>query len=118
MDWLKKAPTAVVITVIIVFGMLALGALAVFTVLTLNGEDTTEFRSWLNTVANLVVLPGVGLAAVAATSAARSASNTEEQTNGTLTARDDNIAALSAQLREVERRLAAAEQTNRNLRGL
>lgn len=117
MDWLKKAPTAVVVTVIIVCGVLALGILGVFLVLTINGADTAEFRMWINTVGQLLLFPAVGVTAVAATSAARSSSRTEEQTNGQLTSRDDNITALTAQLRQMEQRLAAAEQTNRTLLG-
>lgn len=97
MDWLKKAPTAVVVTVIIVCGVLALGILGVFLVLTINGADTAEFRMWINTVGQLLLFPAVGVTAVAATSAARSSSRTEEQTNGQLTSRDDNITALQVE---------------------
>jgi hypothetical protein len=103
MDWFKKAPTAVVITVIVVCGFAALSVLGGFVALTIAGEDTTDYRGFINTLANLLMFPFVGVAAIGSVSAARSAARTEEQTNGTLTARDAQIADLherNAQLRE------------------
>lgn len=82
MDWLKKAPTTVVITVVIMCGVVALGVLAAYTILTINGEDTTEFRQWINTVGQILVFPFLGVTAVGTLVAAKSSSNTEEQTNG------------------------------------
>lgn len=98
MDWLKKAPTTVVITVIIVCGFVALGVLGSFVALTLAGEDTAEFRMWINTIGQICVYPLLGVSTVAAVSAARSASRAEDQTNGKLTERDDKIDALRAEL--------------------
>lgn len=110
MDWLKKAPTAVVVTTIIVCGVLALGVLGVFLALTINGSDTAEFRMWINTVGQLLLFPAIGVTAVAATSAARSAGKAEDQTNGQLGDRDDTIAALGAQLRAQALEIQALRQ--------
>jgi formate/nitrite transporter FocA (FNT family) len=94
MNWIKKAPTAVLVSAIGGGALITLGFLAGFVVLTLNGQDTTEYRGLVNLAMNAVtVFLGV-ITAVGATSAAKSASNAEEQTNGTLTARDETIAAL------------------------
>lgn len=99
MDWIRKAPTAVVIAVVIVCGVVAAGVLTAYVVLALNGADTTEFRQWINTVGQILVFPLLGVGAVASVSAARSASRTEEQTNGTALRRDEQIADLTAEVR-------------------
>jgi hypothetical protein len=105
MEWIRKAPTAVVVTMILVCGLLAGGVLAVYLVLTLNGQDTTEFRQWVNTVGQLLLLPVAGVGAVAGVSAARSSSRAEDQTNGQLTAKDEEIAQLRDQVRRLGGRL-------------
>lgn len=102
MDWLRKAPTPVVVSTIAVCGVVAVSVLAAFVLLSINGVDTSEFRMWINTVGQLVVFPLLGVTAVASTSAARSASRAEDQTNGQLTARDERIAELEARLRQLE----------------
>lgn len=99
-EWLKKAPTAVVVSMIVVCGVLALGVLGTFALLSINGVDTTEFRQWINTVGQLIVFPLLGISTVASVTAARSASNAEDQTNGQLTARDEKIEELSRRLRD------------------
>lgn len=98
MDWLKKAPTSITIAVIALCGVLAVSVLAVYVVLTLNGADTADFRQWVQTIGQLLVYPLLGTSAVASVAAARSASAAEDQTNGTLAAKDEQIAALTAQL--------------------
>lgn len=98
MEWLKKAPTSVVITVIVTCGLLAVVLVAAFVFLEWQGADTTTFRQWVNTMGQILVYPLLGTAAVASVSAARSASRAEEQTNGTLTAKDAEIEALRRQL--------------------
>lgn len=98
MDWLKKAPTAVTVTVIVVCGLLALGVVGAYVALTLAGADTAEFRQWVQTIGQLLVYPLLGTTAVASVAAARSASAAEDQTNGTLTAKDDKIAELQTKL--------------------
>lgn len=99
MDWLKKAPTAVTVTVIVVCGLLATVLVAAFVVLTLNGADTTEFRQWVNTVGQILVFPLLGTTAVASVAAARSSSKAEDQTNGQLTALQRSVEELEAQVR-------------------
>ncbi len=99
MEWLKKAPTAVTIAVLVVCGFLAVGVLAAYVILSLNGADTTEFRQWVVTVGQLLVYPLLGTTAVASVAAARSASAAEDNSNGRLTARDQQIDALKDQLR-------------------
>jgi hypothetical protein len=106
MDWLKKAPTSITVTVIITCGLLATVLVAAFVVLTINGADTTEFRQWIGTVGQLLVYPLLGTTAVASVAAARSSSKAEDQTNGALEERDARIAVLRGQLAERERRLA------------
>lgn len=96
--WLKKAPTAVVVAVVIVCGVIALGVLGSFVALSLSGQDTTEFRQWINALGQILVYPFLGVTAVASVQAARSASKAEDQTNGHLTEKDEEIRALRAQL--------------------
>lgn len=94
MDWLKKAPTAIVVTIIIVCGFLAMSVFGAYVILTLNGADTAEFRQWVNTLGQILVFPFLGVSTAAAVSAAKSSSKTEEQTNGTLTALQAEVAEL------------------------
>lgn len=101
MDWLRKAPTAVVVSVIALCGVVALALLAAFVVLSLNGVDTTEFRQWVNTLGQILVFPLLGTTAVASVSAARSASKAEDQTNGQLHERDARITELERRMREL-----------------
>lgn len=104
MDWLKKAPTSVTITVIITCGVLVLALFGAFVLLELEGADTTEFRQWVNTVGTLLGFPLLGATTLASLSAARSGARTEEQTNGTLTKRDEQIEALLAENNALRRR--------------
>jgi hypothetical protein len=105
MDWLKKAPTAVTVTVIIVCGALAAALVAAFVVLSINGEDTTEFRQWVQTIGQLLVYPLLGTTAVASVAAARSSSRAEDNSNGSLTARDDLISRQAAVIEHHENTL-------------
>jgi hypothetical protein len=105
MDWLKKAPTSVVITVIATCGVLALGLVTAFVVLTINGADTTEFRQWINTVGQILVYPLLGTATLASVQAARSASKAEDAGNGQLHQRDELIERQAALLEVHEQRL-------------
>jgi hypothetical protein len=66
--------------------------------LTLNGADTTEFRQWVQTIGQLLVYPLIGTSAVASVAAARSSSNAEDNTNGRLTALQNENAALLKRL--------------------
>jgi predicted permease len=108
MTWLKKAPTAVTVAVIIVCGVLALAVLGAFVLLTLNGQDTTEFRQWVNTMGQILVFPLLGTTAVASVAAARSSSAAEDAGNGQLTralqekeAAEARAALLTAELERV-----------------
>ena len=99
MAWLRKAPTAVVVTVIITCGLLALGVLAAFVVLSINGQDTTDFRNWVQTIGVVFILPLLGINTVASVVGAKSASAAEDQTNGIHAAKDRQIAQLTSELR-------------------
>lgn len=100
MDWLRKAPTAVVVTVIVVCGVMALGVLGAFVLLSINGVDTTELRQWVQTIGITVILPLLGINTMASVVGARSSSNAEDNTNGINTAKDAKIAALTDDLRD------------------
>jgi hypothetical protein len=97
---------------IIMCGMVAIAILGVFLVLEIEGADTTEFRQWVNTIGQILVFPLLGVSTVAAVSAAKSASRTEDNSNGTLHTRDETIAALEQQnatqsqiIQQLQRRL-------------
>lgn len=92
MAWLKKAPTALVISVVVMVGMGALALLGGFVLLELNERPTEDYRAFVNTLVNLLTFVMTGGATVAAVSAARSASNAEDNTNGALSAKSDEIA--------------------------
>lgn len=97
-NWIRKTPTAVLVSAIVAGVVLTLGFLAGFVYLTVKGEDTTEYRGLVNLAMNAVTVLLGAIAAVGASSAARSASNAEEQTNGQLTTRDETIADLERQV--------------------
>lgn len=98
MDWLKKAPTAVVVAVIVTCGVIVLGVFGAITALMLNGVDTTELRQWIQTIGITIILPLLGINTVASVVGAKSASNAEDQTNGIHEAKDQRIAELTRQL--------------------
>lgn len=100
MEWLRKAPTAVVVTVIVVCGVIALGVLGAFVMLSLNGADTTELRQWVQTIGITVILPLLGVNTLASVAGARSSSNAEDNTNGIHAQKDAQIARLTAELRD------------------
>lgn len=102
MNWLKKTPTAVLVAAITLAGVITVAFLAGFVVLTLNGQDTTEYRGLVNLFMNAASVLLAGIAAIGGASAARSASNAEEQTNGTLTAKDAEIAALRSDVDDLK----------------
>lgn len=98
MEWLKKAPTPLIVTVLVVVGAVTIAYVGGYVILTVNGVDTADYRGLLNTGMNyILVLLGAG-STVASVSAARSASKAEDQTNGQLTARDQHIAELQGQI--------------------
>lgn len=89
-EWLKKAPTGVVVSIIAVVGLLMVVTIGGFVWLTAIGADTAEFRMFINTLLNSVGLPLAGIGAIGGISAARSASKVEERTNGGLDALVDS----------------------------
>lgn len=96
MDWLKKAPTSVVITVLVIVGGLLLTGLIGFITLIYAGKDVTEFRQMINTLMIFVTTGLSGVAAVAGVGAAKSSAKTEDQTNGASSAERDAIARAAA----------------------
>lgn len=99
MEWLKKAPTSLKVAVLAIVLIATVAYLGGYVLLALNGVDTTDYRALLNTGLNYVGILFGGAAAVGSISAARSANRTEEQTNGTLTARDARIQELEDRVR-------------------
>jgi predicted MFS family arabinose efflux permease len=98
MDWLKKAPTPLVITIFTVIGVTTLAYLGGFVFLLAQGIDTTDYRGLLNTAFNYIGILLGATTTVASVTAARSASRAEEQTNGHLAEKDTRIAALEHQV--------------------
>lgn len=97
-DWLKKAPTSVVITVALVCVVGVLGVLGGFVALSIAGQPTDDYRAFINTLANLLVYPLLGVGTLGSIVAAKSASKAEDNSNGKLTALQEENAALRAQL--------------------
>jgi type IV secretory pathway VirB10-like protein len=98
MDWLRKAPTALVVTLVSAVALATIAYLVGYVYLEANGADTTGYRALLNTAFNyLTVLFGAATTA-ASVSAARSSSKAEDNTNGTLTALRDEVRGLQQQL--------------------
>lgn len=98
MEWLRKAPTVVLITIIIVCGVITLGVLAAFVILSIQGVDTAELRQWIQTVGILLVTTMTGGTLATGLVSARSSSRAEDNTNGNLTRKDDRIEALDARV--------------------
>lgn len=103
MNWIRKAPTALLVTIVIVCGLGMIVTIGGFVLLEYAGRDTTDYRAFMNMIINAVTLAVAGIGAVGGVSAARSASNAEENTNGTLTAKDQKIAALQGQILQMRR---------------
>jgi hypothetical protein len=98
MGWIRKAPTPVIVAVIIVCGLGTLALLGGFVALEYAGRPTDDYRAFVNTLFNAVTFLLVGTGTVASISAARSASNAEDQTNGQLSAKDAEILELRRRL--------------------
>lgn len=102
MGWIRKAPTAVVVTMVVVCGLGTVAVVGGFVALELAGRGTDDYLAFVSFLINTVMLLVTGTGTVAAVSAARSASNTEAQTNGALSAKTEEIADAAAQ-RAVQR---------------
>jgi hypothetical protein len=91
-DIVKNAPNALIYSVALCF----VAILAAFTVLSATGSDATELRSFITLTMSLAAGLFSGGSLIVAGSAAKSSAATEQQTNGTLTAKDQEIARLRA----------------------
>lgn len=98
MSWIRKAPTSLLVTIVIVCGLGVITTIGGFVLLEYAGRDTAGYRAFVGVLINAATLAVAGVGAVGGVSAARSASNAEENTNGTLTAKDAEIRALRAEL--------------------
>lgn len=101
MDWLKKAPTPVIVSVILTVAVMILGSLGGFIALAWAGKPTDDYRAFINTLANLITVPMTGGALWFAAAGARSASSAEDNTNGALGHKDAEIRDLNARLRSL-----------------
>lgn len=110
MDWLRKAPTSLVIALFIVIGTTTVAYLGGYVYLTAAGVDTTDYRGLLNTAFNYLGILLGATTTVASVSAARSASKAEDQTNGLHVQQLETVANTAA--------IRALEKVNRdNLAG-
>lgn len=83
-EWLKNAPTAVLITIVITVGIIVLTLIGGYTYLTAMGIDTTDFRAFINTLMNAGAMVLAAIGAIGGVSAAQSSSKVEKATNGGL----------------------------------
>ena len=102
MQWLRKAPTSVIITVIIAGALGGIAVLGGYIALDLHDEDTGGYLQFVTAMINLILLPLMGVGTLASVSAARSAAGAEQNTNGTLSAKDREIAGLRRALTDKE----------------
>lgn len=89
---LKNVPTAAWVCITLAF----LGVTTAFVVLAVVGADSTEFRGFLNIVANLASILLGGGSVIYAGAAARNAQVTREQTNGLLDTEREEVARAAA----------------------
>jgi hypothetical protein len=82
MEWLKKVPTSLAITLIIMGGIVTMVVLGGYVALSLAGLPTDDFTRFVNTLMNFVLIPISILGTTASVAAARSAGKAEEHTNG------------------------------------
>lgn len=96
----KNAPNAIIWAVCLCF----LGVIAAFVVLAVTDSDATELRTLMNTVLNIASTVLSGGALVVAGAAAKSAHQTEQQTNGLQDEERAEIAHKAAQAAVLEYR--------------
>lgn len=111
MRWLSKAPTSVVITMILTVGLVSVVIIGAFVWLSLAGIDTTELRQWIVSIGVPAIGALLGVNTAATISAARSASNAEDQTNGHLEAKDIIITSQAATIASLRRQLTGNART-------
>lgn len=103
MEWLRRVPTPVVVTLVVMTGLLLLAVLGGFVALSWAGKPTEDYWVFINRMANLLTFPLAAVGAAGGISAARSANQAAEQTNGHLAEKDTEIAELRGQLAAVLR---------------
>lgn len=94
MGIMKNAPSTLIGAVTLCF----VAVVAAFVYLSASGSDTSDLRTFINTVLNIVSAVFSGGALVVAGAAAKASNVTQEQTNGHLAAKDDEIQRLRASL--------------------
>lgn len=82
MGIIKRAPTSLLITMVIVGGLTGAGVFAGFVALELAGEDTADYQAFTTTVLNLAMFALTGTSTVGAVLASRSASAVERGKDG------------------------------------
>lgn len=98
MDWFRKAPPALIALVGALVGVTVLALIGGFVALSIAGQPTDDYRAFINTLMNGVLLVLGGISALGGAAAAKSAGQAAEQTNGHLAAKDAEIADLKAQI--------------------
>lgn len=98
MDWLKKAPTSLVVTVACFMFAATITYLGGYVYLLANGIDTTDYRGLINTAFNYLGVMLGGTAAVGSVAAARSANRADQQTNGHLATLAEKIEEQAAEI--------------------
>jgi hypothetical protein len=101
MGWLRKTPVPLLVAIIVVVGVASIAYLGGFVYLTAIDKPTDDYVRLLNSSLNWVTLLLVGTGTAASVTAAKSASNAEDQTNGHLAEKDDRIAKLEQQVRRM-----------------
>ena len=96
MDWLKRAPTPLIVTLFAVIGVTTIAYLGGFVYLSAQGVDTTEYRGLLNTAFNYLGILLGATTTVASVTAAKSAAKAEDQTNGLHRRQLDEVAETAA----------------------
>jgi hypothetical protein len=95
---MKNAPNALIWAVSICF----VAVVGAFVALSATGSDSADLRMFLNTVLNIVAALFSGGALVVAGAAARSSSNTEQNTNGHLSRQSDTIRAYQKEIADLK----------------
>lgn len=83
-DWIRQAPTALLITLVVTTGVIVVSLIAGYIYLLTIEADTTDFRAFMNTLMNAAAILITSVAAVGSVSAAKAANKVQEATNGGL----------------------------------
>lgn len=84
MQWLKKAPTAVIVCFFVLTTLVSIAVLGSYVALSIYGDaqDLADFRQWVQTIGISVAVPLLGANTVATWAGGRAASNAEDNTTG------------------------------------